>query len=478
MEERTQLRAARFEKGLTQEAAAEQIGVDAVTLRRWERGDGLPQPRNQYRICKVYGKTPQELGFSPAPPLPETTTSTPPPLLEEKPQATPQHNVSDCYTAFVKQDLTTRLLSLVWAWCGQQRANVRYQELQALIIRALEQEDSNMQENTAISRRDALRRLASVPIEVYGLSLFGPALLAHPNEVLPQCAAGITACWYLTSGQHLAFVSDTTSRYIPTLKSISVNGSGAQRKDATELLVQALLLKSTMGFMHDDNTTLAINYAGQAAMYSQAAENPMLEATSLRMQAAAYSYANRWDLALQAAEKAKYRLENAQGAPIPSLVCSYVYSGLANYQAYNGQKENALISLEKAHQTFAVRTADVPKCVDHGQANLFTNDGMTHYHLGLYTQALAAFEQTRKLSQGKLGRLEVLMSELSTELSRDDTPRDMERCINLWTQGIQQASKLQSDKWFNEAVQTYKAMRVAWPGEQPIKELQDLLIHW
>ena len=70
-----------------------------------------------------------------------------------------------------------------------------------------------MNEGT-ISRRDALRRLASLPIKYCGLSLFMPVISRPIEEILLQCAAGITACWHLRKGKDLAFASDAIARYL------------------------------------------------------------------------------------------------------------------------------------------------------------------------------------------------------------------------------------------------------------------------
>jgi hypothetical protein len=315
---------------------------------------------------------------------------------------------------------------------------------------------------------------------MYGLSLLMPVSIRSPEGLLAQCAAGITACWYLRKGKDLAFAANVITRYIPTLEEIAATGTGSQRKDAAELLVQCLLLQSTLSWHLGTNN--AVSSAQSAEKYAQSAENMLLRVVTLRTQAAAYSYMNRWDLALQVAEKAKYLLETERGAPIMQLVHSYVYAGLATYQSYYKDRgKDAFASLKKAHVSFhnAQATNEVlPVWIDHNQANLVLNDGMTHYHLGLYTQARESFAQTRGIQQDDAGRIEILIDEVMTELDRDDQLRDMDWCIATWTQSIEQAKSLQSDQWFYEAVSAYKTMHAVWPHEQRVKGLRDYIAHW
>jgi hypothetical protein len=63
-----------------------------------------------------------------------------------------------------------------------------------------------------------------------------------------------------------------------------------------------------------------------------------------------------------------------------------------------------------------------------------------------------------------------------TETSRDDQPRRMDWCIELWTQGIKGAQELQSQKRFDDARQAFVALRAAWPGEKRVKELREMLV--
>jgi tetratricopeptide (TPR) repeat protein len=137
-------------------------------------------------------------------------------------------------------------------------------------------------------------------------------------------------------------------------------------------------------------------------------------------------------------------------------------------------KADALLSLKKAHETFSDEQA--PIWIDHNKANLALNDGMTHYHLGCYKEALDSFSQTKVMGQDEVGRVEILIDEVMAEISRDDQSRDMEWCIDRWTQGIKDAKSVQSQQHVNEAIQAYATMCAVWPGEKRIQDLREYIV--
>jgi transcriptional regulator with XRE-family HTH domain len=468
----SRLEQARLERGWTREHLAEKLEVEPITVRRWEKGQHRPQPIHRQQLCMLYGKTPRELGLEE-----DSQDGITSHMLEKTLVLVSPEYPIDAYTAFRKEDLTTRLQSLIWSWLIKHDTNARYQELQEAII--LELEDNSMQDHV-ISRREALRRLASLPVEYCFLSLSTPVLVRPVEEILAYCAAGITACWRLRKGEDLAFALDTVMRYIPTLQEIVTTGREAERKTAADLLAQCFVLKSHLS-NHLGNNSLALNDARQAEQFSIEADNLGLQIIAVRAQANAYDYANHWEQALKNAKKAKYLFETNKGTPIPMLLASHVYAGLANYQGHTGQKQDALRTLGQAHITFFTQSPDMPTPVwiPHGHGSLLLHDGLTHFHLGLYKQACDSFARVGELpGVSATTRIEALITRVMAEVQRDDSQRDMDLCIALWTEGMRGAIAMQSEQWFNDALIAYTAMSSAWPGEKRIKALRELIAHW
>ena len=334
-----------------------------------------------------------------------------------------------------------------------------------------------------MSRREALRRLATLPLLTLHLNALTPTETAPPETVLAHCSAGVVACWYLRRGKELSFADSTVSAYIPTLKML-VASSSHSRKEAADILVQCYLLKAALSW-HVSTPVDGISYAQQAETYSQVAEKPLLQVAALRSQAAVYCYAHQWGQALHTGLRAKHVLESTPKELIPPLARSYVYAGVATYQAYHQQKQDALTSLKKAHATFfeQSKTEAVPLWIDHSIGNLLINDGLTHRYLELYEGAVDSFAQVEQeyLQDSTVtfdGTVEAQIEQVIAEVSRDDQVRDMDKCIALWTQGLAGVKATQSNKHFSDAVVAYTAMKAVWPGEMRIKQLREQLIHW
>jgi transcriptional regulator with XRE-family HTH domain len=81
------LRHERQLRGWSQAHLAEQIDVPDYYISRWERGEVLPSPYYQQKLCEVFGKTAQELGMLQITPL---TLPMDPPLVEQLPFPQPQ----------------------------------------------------------------------------------------------------------------------------------------------------------------------------------------------------------------------------------------------------------------------------------------------------------------------------------------------------------------------------------------------------
>lgn len=342
-----------------------------------------------------------------------------------------------------------------------------------------------------ITRRDAFHFLALLPLEISGLSITPKPKYAQ-EEMLTQCAAGIMGCWYMIRGhklfsdyiicsQDLHAAYSIVDTYIPYLEETIISSSSSHSNAAIDLLVQCLLLKASITRDIKGNIE-GIAFMRLAEKYSRQSTNLTLHILVLRTLASVYAYSNHWKLALQTAKEAQMLLEREEKGnkgSIPYFVQSYLYSGLATYQGHLNQHQATLTSIGKAHETFDQSKKETkPIWVDHSEFNLILNKGVAQLNLGLYREALDNFEQTRNFLRGGIGSTEILINEVMAEVQREDKSRNMEWCIEKWTQGIEGAITLQSDQWFNEARSAYIAMRAIWPGETKIKNLRGLLTHW
>jgi transcriptional regulator with XRE-family HTH domain len=81
------LRHERQLRGWSQAYLAEQIDVPDYYISRWERGEVLPSPYYQQKLCQVFGKTAEELGMLQTAPL---SLPLNPPMVEQLPFPQPQ----------------------------------------------------------------------------------------------------------------------------------------------------------------------------------------------------------------------------------------------------------------------------------------------------------------------------------------------------------------------------------------------------
>lgn len=473
--ERTQLITARHERHLSQDEVAAQLGVSKVTVHRWEKAGDVPQPLHLRKLCSLFGKSAPELGFTMLPPEMEEAVVVVQTSNSPGNGYDPDHDMLDL---FRRQCQLRRLETLVWRWPSH---DARYHMLQSAIVAELE--DDIMNANDLMSRRDILRGLALLPIDMSGLALLGATLKTPTEDILAQCAAGIIACWYLRQDKELAFANNAVSKYIPTLEKIIHSAPPPQRKAAAGLLAQCFLLKTSLAnHINTVGSSAALHYAQQAEDYSEVAGNLSLQVLAVRMQANAYDYAERWRQALETTEKARYLIEtNKETTPVPPFVVSFIYAGLANYQSQNGQKQEASRSLGQAYTTFFASSSgnSAPTWfpINHSQANLLLTSGLMHFYLGDFREACDSFMEIRKCEvMPRTTRVEAFIDQVLAELQREDAPRDMDCCIDCWTQGIQEARALQSERWLSEAHAAYIAMRAAWPGEKRVKDLRDYLV--
>src|SRR5579872_7353523 len=61
-----QLKRARESRGWSQEYVAREVGTDAFTVSRWERGITMPSPHFRQQLCSLFDLSAAELGLVPS----------------------------------------------------------------------------------------------------------------------------------------------------------------------------------------------------------------------------------------------------------------------------------------------------------------------------------------------------------------------------------------------------------------------------
>lgn len=102
------LRKAREEKGWTQSRLAQEIGLEAQTVRSWERGIRTPSLESRAKLSDVFGKTPQQLGL-----LPVEETAQEPSTDTNRPQNPSQQDQGDENRQRMLQRVRVRWISFL-----------------------------------------------------------------------------------------------------------------------------------------------------------------------------------------------------------------------------------------------------------------------------------------------------------------------------------------------------------------------------
>jgi tetratricopeptide (TPR) repeat protein len=412
-----------------------------------------PSAYNKARLRAVYGMTDEELG-----------------LAEE---VLPEHlKFGRDFQSLLESDATMRLMALVFT------PHCNYKELQLVLVRTIEELSMNTGHDAALTRREALQRLAMLPL-LLSMSGGRPRPM---DDTLNQLAAGITSCEYLSRGNYedMSLALSMLSSYLPVLKTIA-SESSTYRKQATELIAQSYLIKHVL-VLHVGNPGEATRDGKLAVTYSKESGDVLLQVTALRRLTWSYLQDKQPRQALKTIEQAAYLINKSQVSLAPQ-VCSGIYSTLAVIQAKNGLSTTS--ALEQAQRFFFEPAAETDARIqgDFNYAQLMRNDGLARYHRGYYSDALKAFAQvidpntlSSKVAMAKRTRVELL--HYQTMATMKSPERDLERAIVLWVAEVREAAALRSQKSFDEATMAYEVMQGVWPGEARVLDLRDLLVHW
>ncbi|MGB8347620.1 MAG: helix-turn-helix transcriptional regulator [Ktedonobacteraceae bacterium] len=473
---REKLMTARSRKGWTQEEAAERLGVSAVTVCRWEQGETTPFPYNLGKLCEIYDMTAAQLGLDEGEAASET--------------AEQSRSTASSLLPFVQEDLTLRLLALALATCRATWAELLH--LQDRVLLTLKEIDAmnTDKQDYQFTRREALCRLAALPLVTLNLSAL-IAVTQHPaEEVLTQCTAGLAACRQLSRGWYddMELASQALAAYLPTLKQI-VKDSPRHRKVAALLTARVAILQARLS-LHVKGPQLAIDYARQAVTYSQEGGDVLLQIIALNVLAWTYFRADQPKPPLQVAEQAKLVMEQAS-MPVPLSVKGSLYAVLAKYQALNRLSGEADTSLHLALNIFPMELTTEEDRIymddqEYDYAGLLRDNGISYSFLGQHEQALMTFARVidpqtllpRIAISSKRSEVEIINYAALASLKLPVSQKDKQLSIHLWKAGIQGAQSLQSEQRYAEARRAYELMEAIWSGDSDVLELHDLFEHW
>jgi transcriptional regulator with XRE-family HTH domain len=382
----------------------------------------------------------------------------------------------DCATFFGVQ--LAEMTTLIRQWYGMATF---CNELQDQLDRTIKNCDQiKMQyplEEYTLSRRSLLMTLALLPTSLLASRCQGWQATLVLEELLPTCAASITACWYLSGGTHLNAILPIVDSYLPTLIT-TCKYAPAYREVAADLVAQVYFLKAILAW-HLEGLEIAERYCIEGRKYGDLTKNVNLRLTSLNQHALISYYRRDFPKALAKSEEADAVLHERSHEHIFPIVEGRVCMYLAAIRAQQRVKD-AEFTLDRAHMAFT-RQANVvesiPVYADCGNASLLLWDGLTYYYLGPRSTGHAerAFTSLSTFGQKEPDteiperfRLECLNSRLLAAIQLDN----LEEAIACYKAGQQGAKVLGSKQRSAELDYAHLLMCEQWPTEERVKKLR------
>jgi tetratricopeptide (TPR) repeat protein len=391
--------------------------------------------------------------------------------------------------AIVDADLTAQLLSL--ASTPDSSPN----EVQ----HSLEQKLEIFRQNSLDKDVEQVQRKTLSLVAMNPLTSHANANISRiPEVALNQYAAGITACDYLRSGsrEERKLASAMITNYLPVLQTV-VSEMPDYRKDAAGLLSETWEVKSKMSF-HLQGVEQAIRDGEEAVKSARDSGNQTMLAMRLRRLFALYEYGivddtERRQQAASVVEEARSLVERKKGPAVPAFIKSWVYTGSSKYEALCRMKDEMLLSLRKAEETFAASLDDkesrIPRNISYSysHAHLYRHKAISYAYLGEQDQAFEIFKEkliniddafVSRLPMISSNRLGILSEFTFTTLYLPKALKDKELSVKLWKTHLEETKAWRSESNFKEARIAYLVMKGIWSGESDVEELGDLLVHW
>jgi transcriptional regulator with XRE-family HTH domain len=317
-----------------------------------------------------------------------------------------------------------------------------------------------------------------------------PAINGSFEEILSQCATGITICHTLSDhGEHdeIVLATHILETYMPILQAI-LNTSSSYRLQSAALISKIFQVKHGTAY-HLEGTKQSLAYAKEAVHYARTSENVTELVTALHELASIHE----WPLpslsvyksrkkALTLIEEATY-LQEQQDRIVPSQIQSWISIGRAKLQALNGLKQEAYTSIGAAQIAFAKNANDLPGLY-FNQVNLIRQESITYSYLNEQEKAIETFLKLIDENDAQFAprfpmhartHLSLLSEVVISSLKRPTAKKDKDLTVRLWKAELQKAQRLQSVTYVQEAQTAYQIMECVWPDDPEIKDLYDLL---
>jgi transcriptional regulator with XRE-family HTH domain len=470
METRHKLIAARKKKGLSQQEAAIALGVNRPTLSQWECGVRMPFPHNINALCRFYGvEDPAELDLTDPLQTKEKrhlipsrdTTLAPTSLAISSPEQL------DSMAWFGKK--LAHVLMAVESYCSRPEACL---ELETVLGMELNTMPPNAEIAYALSRRQFLITLATLPTARILAMLQGRHAAGQIEQFLSHCAASLTACWHLMRGSDYALVEEHLSTYLALLASLAQDTSSKYQKLAASLATQGYRLKGILALHRNNARDLNTSFQ-EAVQYAEIAQHPGLLVAAL----ISLAYHQKDPREAEHLYRRALVYENS----LSPLQLSRLYAQLSVAYAQENREREALHYFYEAQKVYPALPEQDSSFLyaEFSASSLLLEQGRVYLYLSHHQpesqhpqQAWKVFEASEEGQAHPGGservRYEIINYQAETAL----VLRERDLCCDYMEQGARGAEILRSAKRRKEILATKSQALKVWPHEARMKTLK------
>ncbi len=479
------LRYHREMRGWSQRKVAEELDITEDKVSRWERGIRTTSPYYREKLCILFGKDAEELGFIGARTefeSPSTNTSLK--VISSDPIYMQSSTAQMVTPAIETRDWTiwsglnlARIIRTISLWNGQSGF---CDEVQTMVDQELKMFDETLQQNhmqqeeQKISRRTALITIAALPTTLFGIAK-QPGIMTDlfAEEFLPQCAASVTACWHLLKGKGLAAVDEIFPKFVPLLGTLALRPSKYQ-KVAARLAAQTSIIQG-ISAMHRLNFAAREAHCNDAIRYASISQDVKLQAASFMYLGYTYShcyYPRKPQKAIPIFHQALHALGNEM-----SLLRSDILMGMGEAYAQCKEEQEALRYIGLAQEHFPTYPEHDPSFIyaDCGVNTLYQWQGKTYLRLvehfpNANYQQKAADSLIQSIGINSISE----RSKNETIIYQADASRvmgELEIYASSLKYATQMAVDIGSQRRYNDALLVYQQTPEKWINEPQIQEL-------
>ena len=495
------LRHERESRGWSQKRVADLIDTSKEIIGLWERGERGTGKKYQEKLCQLFGKSAEELGF-----IQDTHKLESSHGIDTLPVSSlsTSYFLSSFYGASdqeicIPRSLFTPPLSVEntlpdWGvWFGTKLAQIitivdQWQgqalycdQLQTLLDQEILGFDAmkpqSNDESYLLSRRQALVSIATLPVALWTSVQQGITSASMTEKLLTRCAASITSLWHLLKGSELSLIEQTLSTYLLTLVTLAQQPSPYQ-KTAARLTSQAYRLYGIIA-LHRNNLKARENYCQQALYFSEIAENPSLIVSAHISLASTFYYGKNPLKAAQIYEKALLQKDL-----IPDLQHARIHAELAVAYAQQKREQDALSSLGLAQDLYPDYPENDPSFLyaDFSPASMVLEKGLTYLALAQYfpdhsykQDAWDSFARIEKL-QAESSVPERIFFEVVNHQAETAVQLGNRELFHTYLEkGVDGANRLRSSQRRQEIREVYQQALERWPHESSMKKLEGIL---